>query len=618
MKRIDVLIGIFVLLLVGLVIADPPSDATSISPNNTIITDDNVTLSVIGISDPDLDVFNITFFEFNKSVLSPKFYNTVVQNDSSGNTWYLNPNSTLDEGGGNDCLGISSGSTENVGNWNDIGCAGSQAFICEELDTGHFFLNQTASTYANANASCRNINTSLGDLWHLAVPSTPAEQDSLAQLCDPVATTYCWIAGITHGIDNWNWDYTRIWNLTVQNSTNTTYDWTGLNQGLYRWGFFATDVNSESSNSSLAFFNITYINLNVTLYDELTNQVIDFQNITVEVSNPDTESQNLTTITGKANFTLTTPEQYRIRYFDTWNQSYRERNYWITLPDGSFTDLNLYMLNGSYSKVFSSDGEQIQVIDSLNNKLEGAIINVNKYFLSSNSFVTIERHKTNFEGISLAHLTNDGFYRFTIEFPENTTVFSTESTQIFQEPLNFIVNLIEDPSGQFFESNGITYTLTFNNVSNRFVYVYNDPGLVATNHCLNLYRFSGSFEEFEEQSCSTSQSGTLFVNLNDGNFTYLGRAFATLSSTGNQTLIDTISTQLGFTDPFGQNGWYILLMLTGIVAFVGFWNLFVALMLLPIPLLFLSTASIIPMAVPVALSVALGIWVIAVIVGRRS
>lgn len=613
------ILAIFLMVVMIFVEATNPTDPTIIYPaNKSIISDNNVTLQAFGVTDEDGHPLRYLFVHPNGTDFSnPKWYDTTCQNDPNGDPWYCHANITqLDEGGGNDKLGIGSGNGVLAkGDWDDFGDGGPAPAICEYQNTGLLYYNSSTLTYAQHNVSCRALN---GSGWYLAVPSDSDENAEIGDLCN--GATYCYIGGVQEnaGDPEWYWDSSFIQDLTLQNSSNNSYDWTGLTPQQYVWTVQVFDNNSNASNLTYAQFNVSFINLNVTIYDEEHNTQITEHNFTVSVINVDEEAQNITLQAGKFNFTVQTPAQYRIRVVDTQNLTYYERNYYQYLPEDSFTQLNVYALNKTYSEVFSSDGEQIIVKDTLNNELEGAIVNVNKYFIGSNSFVTVERSKTNFEGTTLAHLTSDGFYRFIIEYPENTTVYSTESTQIFQEPINFVISLVTDPTDLFFNSNGIDYTLSFNNATNRFVFTYNDAKSVAESFCLNLYRYSGTVEVYEEQSCGTSQSGTLFVSLDDGNFTYLGRAYATLIGETTPTLLDTISTELGFTDPFGVNGWYIALILTIMVAFVGFWNLFIALILLPVPLLFLVGMDIIPMAMPVAIGIAVGIWVIGVVVGRRS
>jgi hypothetical protein len=358
---------------------------------------------------------------------------------------------------------------------------------------------------------------------------------------------------------------------------------------------------------------------NITIYDETLNQIITWDNITISIISPDVYQENITTQTGSVTFDLIVPSDYRINYRDLNNDTYYERNYYTTLNEGSFEQIDLYLLNQSYANVVNHpNGVEITVKDTVNNNLEGAIINVNKYFVSNNTYSTVERLSTNFDGQAISRLTSDGFYRFVIEY-QNQTRLTTGQTQIFENSLTFRLNLIGDSTSDFKEYAGITTDLDWINSTSTFTLTFTDSDSVASSICLEVYETEFEGNTLLNQSCSTSQSGTILIGITPANNTaYEARAYATIDST--RVLLERLSISFkgGQAFDYGGNGLLIVFLLTIILAFMGIFNPVIALLITPLPLLFASIIGIIAIPTGVAIAVYAGFLVAAIVIGRKG
>jgi len=349
----------------------------------------------------------------------------------------------------------------------------------------------------------------------------------------------------------------------------------------------------------------------LSFYDDITGQLL-LDDISIELIN-DVSGGNYSTENGSIAISLLTPSDYVIRFSTDWSF---EREHHITLTDDTYEQIDLYALNKTYDNLVSATGVTLSVITNLNDDLEDATIIASKYFVNESDYNVVERLKTNFEGEVKGYFTNDEFYKFFIYYG-GELVLTTTATKITDSTLTFVVDISEDPTGDYFTTENIDYTLTYNNNTEQFVYVYSDGSSSSSYNCLYIYRKSITEETAINSSCSSASSGTLSVTINPINgTTYLAKTTALID--GETYLIDAIIYEHGLGKELGLVGAIIILFITIAFLFVGRWNPTIMIMFLPLPTLFGAIIGLVAIPVAVMVSITLGCWIIAGVLSRNS
>lgn len=423
--------------------------------------------------------------------------------------------------------------------------------------------------------------------------------DNLTQIMNFTLITPLFVKNTTNGslIAELTWNATTSGKITAEGYANRTFDFNGsiLDKGR--------NVSIYTSNS-----------FDIKFYDELTNILIDFRNISLELIS-DIYGNNYSTENGTMYIDLLTPADYILRYFDN-EGDYFKRNYYITLTKDSYNVLNLYLLNSS-----NKDTRNVTatVLSTLNEELEGALITVQKYDISTNSYLVVEKPETNFEGEALLHLTDNEFYKFVIKYA-GSTVLTTTPTYIYEDDITFIVDLGEDPTHEFYEYMGIEFNITFNKVVNSFSYWFDDSQNLLAQTCLRVYTKSQiSGDTLYNSTCVTDHSGTIIINVAEVNgTTYEAKAYSTFANPGNEILMGNLYHAFYGDSGFGNMGLFLIFIMTAAFALVGFWNPVVALLLAPMPLLMGAMTGMINVSTAVVASVVVGFGILAMIIGRHS
>jgi len=124
--------------------------------------------------------------------------------------------------------------------------------------------------------------------------------------------------------------------------------------------------------------------------------------------------------------------------------NYKYKNLYFSLVDGTYHELTLYMPMNTTQNV------TINVIDTLNNVIEGATVKVLKYFVTTNSYSQISSQETNFEGKIVESLEiGSEFYQFIIEY-DGDTVLTSEPSYIYTTAITLYVDLIANSFNEMF------------------------------------------------------------------------------------------------------------------------------------------------------------------------
>lgn len=313
----------------------------------------------------------------------------------------------------------------------------------------------------------------------------------------------------------------------------------------------------SSTPDAYNFTLLTENSINITFYDEQTGALIDYATVTLDYLS-DYQNGNTSTTNGLVSLELLTPATYTLIY-DA--DGYDERFYLFTVVDDTYNFLNLTLLNSSESTTVT-----INVKDTLNNFVEGAIVKIYKFDSSTNDYTLQEVRETNFEGQTIASmLLNSPLYYFVIEY-QGETVLTTTPTQVYGTTLTLIVDLVQSTGfEQIFTGFSMTGSVSFNNVTNTASFTYNDQSNTLSQSCLNIYRI-GDTRTLYNKSCSTASSGTLTATLdNVTGRTYVITGIIT-GSNGVEYTID--ATTVSFTDTIPEDGSGLLMMFFMVILFV--------------------------------------------------
>jgi len=402
----------------------------------------------------------------------------------------------------------------------------------------------------------------------------------------------------------------------LQNDTGTSYNWSGLSAGTkYIWNCRACDDNSGCSAYAGPFhFNVTSLDLNVTLYDEETLDALTNTNTSLDLISEEGDTiKNYSSTNGNISMTNLTSGSYTLRYS---SDNHYERRYEFTLDESTSAYQKFYLLNKSNTNAVNITAT---VITQLNEKLEGAVIEVKRLSMDNQTYLTVDRAKTNFEGVAnyIAVVTND-YYKFSVEYPVGTTLLTTSPTYIEDTEMSFIVDTGTDPTELHYNLENIESNLTYLNASHSFQWKYIDSDGIGTKYCLTIFN-STVIKEYETNTtCLTSNFGTIEIAVPVVNgTTYRAEGVVTVNSI--DYTLDTLVHQFQtIAESWKELGLFIVLLLTIGLVLTVVWSPVVALLLTPLPLLFASVIGIVAIQTGIVLAVTLAFWILAMLIGRRG
>ncbi len=349
--------------------------------------------------------------------------------------------------------------------------------------------------------------------------------------------------------------------------------------------------------------------INITFKDEITKAQISGVTINYDLIGA-VNYTNSSTSTGTIFLSLLYPSEYTIRYSSA---DYPERFYYFTLTNRTFNELTLYLLNESQSSNIT-----ITVYDEVSHFVENATVKALKYDIGTNSYVLVGMIKTNFEGAGVLRLVkNTEFYKFVIDY-EGDTKLTTTPTYIYGDSLTFQITLTSPIGEDFYNSEDIDWTLTFNNATNNFRFFYNDPNNIIEQGCLYLYTVDLKTDEtYFNASCISSTTSTILLTADEVNgTTYRAKAYVVFSD--RTYLLGTAIKTFGGNFMSNPMGVFVIAILTIILLMIGFWNPSVAVIVTPLPLLFGSLIHIVNIHYAYVIPIQILALIIAVIISKRS
>lgn len=314
--------------------------------------------------------------------------------------------------------------------------------------------------------------------------------------------------------------------------------------------------------------------LNITFYDQENGSLLNTTTITVDVIG-DSLSLNGTTTTGNINFSINKSGNYTIRY----SASGYEENFYIQ----ELTNLNagiVFNLDLTLLKNTSSTDVTITVYDELGDELEGAIVKVQKYDVTTNTYSTTEVLTTNFEGVAVANiLLNTEYYKFIIQYG-GVTVFTSRETYIYSTSIQFTVVTSSTGFTPIFEFTNIEgYAYKVDNMT--YAFTYNDLDNLASQACFYSYRWSRNDRTLANASCLTTTAGTIYLGI-DNQTGYYYELYGVVRKNSNNYTISSITVDLRSDLDTNGYGNFLFAILILLFMLIGAYRLSVGILLVAI------------------------------------
>jgi hypothetical protein len=321
-------------------------------------------------------------------------------------------------------------------------------------------------------------------------------------------------------------------------------------------------------------------NFDINFYDELNNSLIG-KDITLDIIGS-TFSNNYTISGGNINLNLSF-SNYTFRYNA---DGYTSRTRIIEVLNTP-NNITLYLANYSSSRDIT-----LKVINEFENNVQGATIEVKKFDVATNSFITITSVLTNVNGeASVALIPETELYRYLIYYDGvlkwNRSATNGEPVYPEDNSYTFRIQEGEDIYELKDRLNDLAGVVTFyldplTNISGYYNFTFASPNIETV--CLKITNLSSNPEDVLNDSCLTASSGNIqtYYSLNQ---TTTLQALGLLQYEGNRYIEDsetnriTISTDVNpFKDNMSYEGWIfgILGIILVVLSFTGYPELVVA------------------------------------------
>jgi len=362
--------------------------------------------------------------------------------------------------------------------------------------------------------------------------------------------------------------------FTQTQSTTTGIIQFGVLTGLYNVSYNAATFANQNLSIALtgptSIQNLTIVafpfnSINFTILHEILGRGIPFFSgvpVDIEITG-DFFSTNFSTSTGALFINLSIPGEYRITYV---SNDFPQRDYYLDVGTGVHEEIELYLL-----PLGNSTDVTFTVRDNSGNPIQDALIMLKRYYVDTNSYRVIAMSRTNLNGASVINVDfNNAFY-------ETFTTFAgfdreTLGTRIIALTFNIVLNIIPSAFDQQDVVEGVSSSISFNNVTQTFSYTFATDGspLLGT---IIVTRLNPNEEIVACSNSDTSASATILcvVNTTDITGNYVANGFVQVS--GNDVQTNTLSIITGLLEDakneFGTVGVFFSILLAGTFAMLG-------------------------------------------------
>ncbi|KKK64500.1 hypothetical protein LCGC14_2983560, partial [marine sediment metagenome] len=325
--------------------------------------------------------------------------------------------------------------------------------------------------------------------------------------------------------------------------------------------------------SNNTFPNLTFSlsganSINFSIFDEITEDLILGNETTIDLISETLALTVIINATAEGDGTLYVqdliPGEYRITYD---NPKYTKRDFYINVENSTNQSVDLYLLS-----IGNGTDVTFTVQDNSGNKLTNATIRLKRYYLSTNSYRTVAMSRTNEEGNTQIDVDfNDAFY-------ETLTTFEgfslrTIGAKIISTTRILTLQLTADPFSLIDGTDDITTTLSFNNITQTFSYVFTQLSGISTTGFLEVTFVKPTGSSLVCEATDTTSSGTLLCQVNTTNSTGTYTASGSVLIGNKKTQTNTLSEITGIVsklaDIIGEQGFFFAILISGSLAGLG-------------------------------------------------
>ncbi len=314
---------------------------------------------------------------------------------------------------------------------------------------------------------------------------------------------------------------------------------------------------------NITFSIIAADSINFTIFDEILDIQID-RNASLTIVSDDFATN--ITLNG-SNFFIQdlVPGDYRFTYVA---DTYTKRDFFGSVLNGTNQSIKLYLLS-------TTNGTDVDftVQDNSGNELTNATIRLKRFFISTNSYRTVAMAQTNQEGKALIDVDfNDAFYETLTTFKEFS--LRTTGAKIITTTFILTMRLTPDPLESVDTLNNMITTLTFNNLTETFSYVFTDTNGVARTGNLVVIEITPTSETIICTTTDTSPSATLLCQVNTTNLTGSFIAKGSIQVGDNQIVTNRFDRAVGelkqqLRDIISNQGIFLSILVAGTLGGLG-------------------------------------------------
>lgn len=371
---------------------------------------------------------------------------------------------------------------------------------------------------------------------------------------------------------------------------NFTFDPVNYSIGNYTWTSSCSlgGTNYTTSNYSFSFalaldecIENDFIILNMSMFEDTINDYITSPlDIYFEVERDDIDgviTKNFSFNNGN-NYTICKPETINYTIFSQMEYGdfgdYNAKTYYLvdTMLAQTRQDITLWLTPNATPVTFT-------VTDENDNKVNDLYIHVLKYDFGSNTHTTNEIIKTDADGEAIGQIVpTTQWYKFML-IKDGVVLLETDPVKISSASRSFRVNFQQDYYDFYDIRNNITTSLTYTNETKNIAYTFVNPTGAAVTACLTVYRKQFDADILVNESCTSSASGTILINLGETSNKVFHAVGTTQVNPDFVTDVIDVSFEEGYK-VYGKDAIFITFFIRLAFAMIGLWNIIVGIFLI--------------------------------------
>ena len=244
------------------------------------------------------------------------------------------------------------------------------------------------------------------------------------------------------------------------------------------------------------------------------------------------------------------------------------------------------------------DAETDPVIFNVKNQnddvVEEVFIYIQKYDIGTATATTVDIIKTDSNGQAIGNIIKDTqLYKFVLIY-EGEIVLDTSETYVLLDEYTFRINLEEDYFTNYDYILNTYCAVDYDNDTTTFSYTWLDVTNNISKACLDIYMISNTANLIVNNSCTSTSSGTISLNIPPpvGTNTYMATGYVYI---GSEKFVcsnsESVSFDLGWKD-YDTEGLFLSFFVLVFLITVGLWHPVVAISLMSVGIVLLNVLGL--------------------------